>query len=848
MTLEEAKQLVFREKPAFAELYKKYGNKSWLSYAKERFPKQTYYKDNKQELFNAFEKILLPLLGKEKTERAVNQLEKTGFVSTADHHGILCHPFFANTALLRSHSSLSDKDSVQITLSCGGISLSNSSFPRGIFYHDRDLKEVRLHFKSLSGRRRSVYGLPNVSEEAIKKSIDKARMQHLSVGAREKLLGFLEKIKNINHSLYSEQLTVINDILWENLFENKRGTLVYLEMESLVRELLLSIHLKKETIIQKIFLDPETRESYIKNFESLSCAHDTVKQKGSHLFWHIDNKAELRRQLFVKDNALVSPDEAIVIPLTKESLSQGLLNFELLPTLALSYSMLSFHYGLTLGGGFSQIQYLGEMRDAYEKVSGGRMTTPPTDIFTGEFVALTIGKKPAPLIDLLLWRNTDAGKIADKAIESVTVSESLDQMMPEFVDILGSKEEITNMKELKPILNPEKTLHKKEKCIYCGNNPTNHALSYFFQTILVPLTPLVRAVSYLPNRFIERIIEIVSIPYLWLFTTIRMWSFSNDPNDACTERSRVIWDEAMQRGIKMQQLKVFGKAVEQYRAKVNGRWRYFESIPLPPRFRGRSYAWMDDKWILKNFLESHGVPVAYGRSVSSDKEALETFREGRAPFIAKPRLGSRGRHTSTFLATESELLKGFRIAQTLGHFVIVEEQLFGSVYRGTYVDGEVVGILRGDPPRITGDGVHTIEDLIESKNKSKHEKVKDVLITPMLIEFLERQNLSLGTILPKGKTIDLSEKIGINYGGFAVEMLPETHPKILEYIKKAGDALNAPVIGFDFIIPDVTKDPDTLRWGIIEANSLPFINLHHFPIEGTPINVAGKVWDLWEEK
>jgi hypothetical protein len=43
------------------------------------------------------------------------------------------------------------------------------------------------------------------------------------------------------------------------------------------------------------------------------------------------------------------------------------------------------------------------------------------------------------------------------------------------------------------------------------------------------------------------------------------------------------------------------------------------------------------------------------------------------------------------------------------------------------------------------------------------------------------------------------------------------------------------------------NDPDMQHWGIIECNSLPFINLHHFPIEGNPENVASKIWDLWKD-
>lgn len=386
---------------------------------------------------------------------------------------------------------------------------------------------------------------------------------------------------------------------------------------------------------------------------------------------------------------------------------------------------------------------------------------------------------------------------------------------------------------------------KEGGCIYCGNNPTNHFMAHTFQTMGVALSPIFRAMAVLENRYLYRFALWIMTPYIWLFVKLRLWGFNTDPKRAHTERSKVIWDEAVARDIPMEQLVIFGKAVEQYRAKIRGKWYYFESIPLPDHFKATSYSWMDDKWTLKKFLEKHSVPVAFGRSVSSADQAREVFLRGRPPFITKPRLGSRGRHTSTHLYTADEVVNGFNIAQKLGHYVIVEEQLFGNVYRGTYVDGEVVGILSGEPPRITGDGLSTIEKLIERKNATKHEEVKDVVVTPSLIEFIRRQGLSLDAVVPKDKTIDLSEKIGSNYGGNAIEVTPITHPKITEYIKRAGDALKAPVVGFDFIIPDITRDPDAQRWGIIEANSLPFINLHHFPLEGAPVNVAAKIWDLW---
>mgnify|MGYP006366473691 FL=1 len=77
-------------------------------------------------------------------------------------------------------------------------------------------------------------------------------------------------------------------------------------------------------------------------------------------------------------------------------------------------------------------------------------------------------------------------------------------------------------------------------------------------------------------------------------------------------------------------------------------------------------------------------------------------------------------------------------------------------------------------------------------------------------------------------------------------MLPEVHPKMHSIFKKAGEIVSVPVAGFDLIIEDPSSDPDTQNWGIIECNSLPFIDLHYFALEGEPVNVATFIWDLWK--
>lgn len=851
MKFENMKKVIFDDKPVFASIYKEYGEKNWLKYLKKNKVSKTKLTKENLELIKTIEELLTPLLGQEIASNAKKTLEENFFVGTADHHGILCHPFFLNSALARSSQDVRGKNKSTIILSCGGVSLSNSSFPRGVFFHNEKLEEIRIPFVSLKHRRRPVYGLPAISKENIEKAFNKtiSKTDGLLERKLEQLKERFLSAKIFEVETYSEQCTIINEILWRETFGGTRGDLVYLEMEKVVVKLLEDIHLKKETKIHKILFDDKVRERYLKNMDGVVGAHDVVKQKGSHLFWLIDG--DVRKQLFLQGQSLKVLGEEISIELSPKSIGKLLQENKLLPTMALSFSIISFYHGLTCGGGFSQVQYLGEMKKAYEKTfdkENKDFQNLRTDIFTGEFTTSILGKKKenvsATFLDLFIFGKINLSNKIDEILRNISIKDSLDLMMPEFYKIItGEKIEIENLPKIPPMISTEK---ERKKCQYCGNNPTNHLYSYIMQSLAVPLQPLSSILAIANKPAFRSFAKIILTPYMWFFRALGMLKFNRDVSKAVTKRSEAIWQEAIKRGIEMEQIVIWNKPLEQYRVKIKNSWKYFESIPLPKGENAPSYEWMDDKAILKKKFLKEKIPVAFGGSVSNFKKALEIFQKAEKPVITKPQLGSRGRHTTTFINTEKDLKHAYNVAKQLCHFVVVEEHLVGSVYRATYIGGEIVGILRGDPPRITGDGKNSIRELIEIKNLNKPDAVKDILISQNLIEFLARQKLSLDDILPSGKNIDLSEKIGISYGGNAIEEFPKTHPKLIAHLKRAGDILNAPVVGFDFIISDATKDPDTQKWGIIEANSLPFINLHHFPLEGKPINVAGKIWDLWK--
>ena len=90
----------------------------------------------------------------------------------------------------------------------------------------------------------------------------------------------------------------------------------------------------------------------------------------------------------------------------------------------------------------------------------------------------------------------------------------------------------------------------------------------------------------------------------------------------------------------------------------------------------------------------------------------------------------------------------------------------------------------------------------------------------------------------------LNEKIGVSYGGGSAEEYDICHPDNKALFEKAANVFDDTIIGFDFMIPDISRSWREQRCGFLEANSVPFINLHHHPLKGKPRNIAAKVWDL----
>jgi D-alanine-D-alanine ligase-like ATP-grasp enzyme len=421
-------------------------------------------------------------------------------------------------------------------------------------------------------------------------------------------------------------------------------------------------------------------------------------------------------------------------------------------------------------------------------------------------------------------------------------------------------------------------MSKKHSCPYCGNNPVPHYINWYFDSLNILFERLQIGILANPlSRWMSQWEDDFALFMIGFGRLIGMINFGKKPCKTTLSRAKVLWEEAEKRGLEMREVRVMERSVDTYivRKPIPGTRRkkiiIFSGLPRPRWVNHEALATMDDKAVFKKTCEKNGLPVPKGGVAWSYEEAKKIFDRIQKPVIVKPRLGSRGRHVVTYVRNHDDLRHAFHIARQLCLWVIVEEQIIGPVYRGTVIDYEVGGILSGTQPMVLWNGKKSLLSLLEEKNKNRETGIAEILPDDKMNWFLRRQlsfdgrikltdtelkkpwklnqgktdTSFLASYIPKkGEVVYLSEKIGVSYGGSSAEEYDIAHPDNKKLFKEAAKIFGDVIVGFDFMIPDISRSWKEQRCGFLEANTVPFINLHHHPHSGKPRNVAAKVWDL----
>lgn len=247
-----------------------------------------------------------------------------------------------------------------------------------------------------------------------------------------------------------------------------------------------------------------------------------------------------------------------------------------------------------------------------------------------------------------------------------------------------------------------------------------------------------------------------------------------------------------------------------------------------------------DKQLTKTVLAEQGIPVPQGQVVRDAAAVWPVIVAFDGPGVVKPLTGNQGKGVTVEITDAASAAAAFTAAAAFDAAVLVEEWVAGRQYRLCVVNGQMVAAAERIPPQVTGDGRHSIKELVEQVNQQPergegHAKP----LTRLVIDEVSRLVLAKQGVHPDfvpaaGQQVLLRENANLSNGATAVDVTADVHPATAEMAVRAAAAIGLDVAGVDVVIPDIRQP---LTWGygaIVEVNAAPGIRMHEHPSQGTP--------------
>ncbi|WP_280546956.1 cyanophycin synthetase [Halomonas sp. 11-S5] len=258
----------------------------------------------------------------------------------------------------------------------------------------------------------------------------------------------------------------------------------------------------------------------------------------------------------------------------------------------------------------------------------------------------------------------------------------------------------------------------------------------------------------------------------------------------------------------------------------------------------------DDKEWTKQVLGDAGIPVPQGRVCDSFDEALEAVGAIGYPVAVKPVIGNHGRGVSTNIEDDQALHDAFEIAAHRNPSVIVEQYIRGEDHRLLVIDGRLVAAARRRPAHVVGNGVDTLQALVDRENQDPrrgigHENLlTQIPLDEQSLRMIGQQNLTLQSVIPADEMVFLKPTANLSTGGTATDVTDDVHPEVRYTAERIARLVGLDIIGIDLLAETLTRPLEEQSAGVVEVNAGPGFRMHLSPTHGEGRDVGRPVIDM----
>ncbi len=232
----------------------------------------------------------------------------------------------------------------------------------------------------------------------------------------------------------------------------------------------------------------------------------------------------------------------------------------------------------------------------------------------------------------------------------------------------------------------------------------------------------------------------------------------------------------------------------------------------------------DDKRVTRRIAERAGLAVPRGRTATGDHCDADFLAEV-GEVVVKPARGEQGKGITVGVRDPDELRAAVTLARQHCPEVLLEELVAGQDLRVVVIGHEVVAAAVRKPASVVGDGRSTVRELIAAQSRRRAAATGGESRIPMddgTEATVRAHGHEMDDVLGVGEELEVRRTANLHTGGTIHDVTDLLHPALVTASVRASRALDIPVTGLDFLVPDVAGPEHVL----IEANERPGLANH----------------------
>jgi GNAT-family acetyltransferase (TIGR03103 family) len=284
--------------------------------------------------------------------------------------------------------------------------------------------------------------------------------------------------------------------------------------------------------------------------------------------------------------------------------------------------------------------------------------------------------------------------------------------------------------------------------------------------------------------------------------------------------SELILHEAERRGIDVE---ILAPRAEYFRLRLGGRSIVCRES-LSQLTSAVALSLCDDKRATRSVLAAAGLKVPEQMQAGLPDANLAFLRR-HGVIVVKPARGEQGKGISVGIRSEAELSTAIISAARFCPVVLLEQLVRGEDLRILVMGGKLVAAAVRRPPEVRGDGVLSIEALIEAQSERRARETRGESRIPLDLETercVREAGYAMSDVPAPGARVIVRRTANVHTGGTIHDVTSQLHPALADAAIRAAEALDLPVAGLDLIAPS-WREP---TYAILEVNERPGLANH----------------------